>query len=566
MSSATEQRPTEHLRFRPLSPACIADVIGLFELIRQSPGAEFFHPHPLDEAEARRLCTLAGKDYYCLAFLGNEPVGYGMLRGWDAGFAEPSLGVALAPGYIGCGLGKALTLHLHEVATSRGATSIRLKVYTRNQAARSLYLKLGYVFAPLTEGEELGRLRLTPALRVGILTNGLVHWSGGLDFLCGLVASLLAAPAAAQAELVILLPTLPPKRWTKAYFKEIEGRLKQWLRRRPGATPPGLDSVRERLLAFGPRVKIQEIRSDAAAHAEACELLGLDVVFPSMRPEDFGPNCGVVGYLYDFQHRHLPELFSPIERVRRDRRFRSLLTGVPAVIVNARSVARDVATFVPEATAKVFTLPFTPATRPQWLQAQVGTMARYGLTGPYFIICNQFWEHKDHRTAVRAFERIAAAHPEVQLVCTGSTADSRAPNYFPSLQAEIRRLGLDERILILGLIPKRDQIELLKGAVALVQPTRFEGGPGGGAAYDAIGLDVPVIASDIPVNLEIDCGRVTFFTAGDAAALATQMELALQNKATRRDDQALLIETENRTRHCGEAIWQALQAARRDGR
>jgi glycosyltransferase involved in cell wall biosynthesis len=193
-------------------------------------------------------------------------------------------------------------------------------------------------------------------------------------------------------------------------------------------------------------------------------------------------------------------------------------------------------------------------------------MARYGLTGPYFIICNQFWEHKDHRTAVRAFERIAAAHPEVQLVCTGSTADSRAPNYFPSLQAEIRRLGLDERILILGLIPKRDQIELLKGAVALVQPTRFEGGPGGGAAYDAIGLDVPVIASDIPVNLEIDCGRVTFFTAGDAAALATQMELALQNKATRRDDQALLIETENRTRHCGEAIWQALQAARRDGR
>lgn len=566
MPAATEHRPAEHLRFRPLNPASIADVIGLFGLISQSPGADFFHPHPLDAAEAQRLCSLTGKDYYCLAYLGDQPVGYGMLRGWDAGFAEPSLGVALAPGYIGRGFGKALTLHLHAVAQSRGAASIRLKVYTRNQAARSLYLKLGYVFAPLTEGEELGRLNLTPTLRVGILTNGLVHWSGGLDFLCGLVASLLAAPAAAQAEIVILLPTLPPKRWTKAYFKEIEAGLKQWLRRRPVATPPSLEIVRERLLAFGSRVKVQEIRSDAAAHAEACEHLGLDVVFPSMRPEDFGPRCGVVGYLYDFQHRHLPELFSPVERMRRDRRFRSLLTGVPAVIVNARSVAKDVANFVPEATAKVFTLPFAPATRPQWLQPQAGTTARYGLTGPYFIICNQFWAHKDHRTAIRAFARIAAAHPEVQLVCTGSTVDSRAPNYFPSLQAEIRQLGLQERILILGLIPKRDQIELLKGAVALVQPTRFEGGPGGGAAYDAIGLDVPVIASDIPVNLEIDCGRVAFFAVGDVADLAKQLELSLRSIAKRSDDQTLLLASESKTRQCGEAIWQALKAACRDVR
>ena len=63
MSPATEQQPSEHLRFRPLSPAIVADVISLFGQIRQSPGADFFHPHPLDEAEGQRLCTLTGKDY-----------------------------------------------------------------------------------------------------------------------------------------------------------------------------------------------------------------------------------------------------------------------------------------------------------------------------------------------------------------------------------------------------------------------------------------------------------------------------------------------------------------------
>jgi glycosyltransferase involved in cell wall biosynthesis/GNAT superfamily N-acetyltransferase len=522
---------------------------------------EFFHPHPLDQAEANRICGLSGKDYYCLAYLDDTAVGYGMLRGWDAGYAEPSLGVALAPGFVGRGLGRALTTHLHAAAKERGATSIRLKVYTRNQAGRALYLKLGYAFTPHADGEELGRLMLMPSMRVGILTSGLVHWAGGLDFLCGLINSLLAAPSAEKAELIVLLPTLPPKFWSKAGFKELESRIKRLVRRRAGAKPPGLEAVRERLAAFGDRIRIHEIRSDADAHADACRELKVDAVFPTMRPANYGADCGMVGYLYDFQHRHLPGLFSSIERTRRDRRFRDLVTNVPAVIVNARCVAKDIRTFIPEATAQVFTLPFAPAARPEWLPRIEGKAAHYGLSGPYFIVCNQFWEHKDHRTAFRAFARIAASHPTVKLVCTGSTADSRSPDYFKSLEADLRQQGLESRVAILGLIPKRDQIELLKGAVALIQPTLFEGGPGGGAAYDAIGLDVPVIASDIPVNLEIDCGQIAFFRAGDAEALSVLMEGALRREHRRRDDQALLEVAGEKTRQCGEVIWHALRAA-----
>jgi glycosyltransferase involved in cell wall biosynthesis/GNAT superfamily N-acetyltransferase len=561
MDSVPAHQSTAKVRFRPLDISSATDLGRLFDQIRVSPGAEFFHPHPLDPAEAKRICGLSGKDYYCLAYLGETPVGYGMLRGWDAGYAEPSLGVALAPDFVGRGLGRELTMHLHAVATARGAASIRLKVYTRNQAGRALYLKLGYALTPHTDGEELGRLVLIPAMRVGILTSGLVHWSGGLDFLCGLINSLLAAPSAEKSELIVLLPTLPPKFWSKAGFKELEGRIKRLVRRRAGAKPPGLEAVRERLTAFGDRIRIHEIRSDADAHADACRELKIDAVFPSMRPADYGAACGIVGYLYDFQHRHLPELFSSIERVRRDRRFRDLVTNVPSVIVNARCVAKDIRTFIPDATAKVFTLPFAPAARPEWLPRLEGKTCHYGLSGPYFIVCNQFWEHKDHRTAFRAFSRIAARHPTVKLVCTGSTMDSRSPDYFPSLEKDLRQQGLEARVAILGLIPKREQIELLKGAVALIQPTLFEGGPGGGAAYDAIGLDVPVIASDIPVNLEIDCGQVVFFPAGDDSALSILMEQVLLKERRRRDDHDLLVAAGEKTRQCGEVIWQALRTA-----
>lgn len=560
-----DPRLAETVRFRPADQSCTGDLGRLFDQLRVSTDAEFFHPHPLDQAEAERICGLTGRDYFCLAYLGDSPVGYGMLRGWDAGYAEPSLEIAIAPGHKGKGLGQALTTHLHSVAAERGAESIRLKVSVRNHAARALYQKLGYVLTPLSDAEELGRLILRPTMRIGILTSGLVHWSGGLDFLCSLINSLLAAPAAAEAELVVLLPTLPPKRWSKAHFKVMEGRIKRFFRGGAAATSPSLDNVRERLSAFGPRIRIHEIRSDADAHADACRELRLDVVLPSMRSAAYGPSCGVAGYLYDFQHRYLPGLFSKVERLRRDRRFRELVTGVPVVIVNARCVARDIASFIPEATARVFTLPFTPAARPEWLPAVADVNSRYGLTGRYFIICNQFWAHKDHGTAFRAFARIAAQHPDVRLVCTGSHADSRLPDYFPGLQADLHRRGIADRVAILGLIPKRDQIELLKNSVALIQPTLFEGGPGGGAAYDAIGLDVPVIASDIPVNLEIDCGQVDFFPAGDDEALSERLRMALRREHRRRDDQALLASATEKTRRCGEVIWEALLAARPGG-
>ena len=276
---------------------------------------------------------------------------------------------------------------------------------------------------------------------------------------------------------------------------------------------------------------------------------------------DLGPRCRPLGYLYDFQHRHLPDFFTAIARHRRDLGFRKLLTGVPAVIVNARGVATDIREFIPEATARVFPLPFAPTTRPEWLPARPELTARHGLTGPYLILCNQFWVHKDHRTAFRAFARIAAEHPSATLVCTGGTDDSRFPGYFNELRMELSQLGVGDRVRLLGLLPKREQVELLKGAAALVQPTLFEGGPGGGAAYDALGLDVPVIASDIPVNLEMEDPRVRFFPVGDAEALAARMRDALAEPVRRAPDEVLLERSRAQAARRGEVLWRALKTA-----
>jgi glycosyltransferase involved in cell wall biosynthesis len=552
------------LRFEAAVARHQADLASLFAAIAADPKAKYFHPHPLDAGEAGLRAGYDGRDYYCLAYLDGVPAAYGMLRGWDEGYAEPSLGLAVAPAYQGRGLGRALTEHLHEVARARGATTVRLKVYSENTGARTLYAKLGYAFEASKPGEELGRLRIAWPRRIGILAQGFVEWNGGVDFVFGIVRALLAAPSASGAEFHVLLPSRPARFWSKAFLKAVEQKTKRLLRGDQGPTKRSdlIAALSRRLEELGPRVRLHFIRHDAAAHREAAEALGLEAALPAMRHLDLGPRCGVVGYVYDFQHVHLPELFSASSRDRRDKMFAEMMGTAKSVIVNAQTIADELRGRHPDTLAQVLSLPFAPSGPEEWLQPRPEIVENLRPNGRYFIISNQFFTHKNHRTAFRAFARLRAIHPDVTLVCTGDTHDSRAPSYYPGLLAELELAGVRDAVHILGLIPKRAQIELLKGAVALVQPTLYEGGPGGGAAFDAIALDVPVLASDIPVNREIDCGDVRFFSPTDDKELAGLMSEALGNAPVRRSPETLLAAGQAKIAAAGEVLWSSLQASK----
>jgi glycosyltransferase involved in cell wall biosynthesis len=289
--------------------------------------------------------------------------------------------------------------------------------------------------------------------------------------------------------------------------------------------------------------------------------LRLDAVYLAMRLPKPRPDCALVGYVPDYQHRHLPHLFSSKELAERDEVFGRLVAGSDAMVMNAKAVAEDMRRFTPEPLPGLHVLPFSPNLNPEWLQDRPELLTSYGVEGPYFIICNQFWMHKDHLTAFRAMAEIVRSRTGVSLVCTGGTTDYRDPTYFGKLKAEAAKLGLESQLRFLGHIPKRDQIELLKHAVALVQPTLFEGGPGGGSTYEAVALGQRVLLSDLPVNLEVDGGDVRFFPCGDYLALARLMATVLDEAPKQRDPAALSENSEARLRRNGEAIWASIDSA-----
>jgi glycosyltransferase involved in cell wall biosynthesis len=402
-----------------------------------------------------------------------------------------------------------------------------------------------------------------PPLRVGILGQGFVDWGGGLDFLRMVCACLRASGQ--PVALHFLLPDLGPRAAAFRLALRLQAALARLRGRVTGRSyAPSSQLVLDAMAESGADLQVHHIDLGETALARAAQRLSLSALLPTMTPQSAGLGLPWVGYIYDFQHHHLPHLFSPQERQLRDRNFARMLDEARVVIVTSHAVAADARRFRPAARARIVVLPFSAAQLPKGFDTDgPAVQRRYGLDAPYFIICNQFWLHKDHRTAFEAFARVAARFGDVQLVCTGATADPRHPGHLEGLMQMAEARGVRDRIRVLGLVPKRDQLSLLSGALALVQPTLCEGGPGGLASNEAAALGVPMLLSDIAVNREVDEPGVRFFRAGDAQDLAQAMlERWQAGPRAPLDPADLSRRGQQRRAACGEALLRAIELAR----
>ena len=560
---------SEDIQLEDLAPRHEAALGDFFRALDANGDGSLFYPHPLTEAEARRLCRHAGLDQYFVARAGNRIVGYGMLRGWDECYDVPSLGLAVHPEYRSQGVAGALLRGLVRQAKHRGARRLRLTVEASRTRFIVFFERHGFVFSALKPGRLVGMLELGGAsslakLKLGVCCDVLISWGGGVDLVVNQLRAIKAAEP--SASVCLLVPGAGPAT-QKFTWESVRHAIKALIGRPRLPQNPEItrnlqsDELVRRLKQIDPSLEIRYSAGLDDGLAQAAAELGLDAVYLAMRRPKSRPACALVGYVPDYQHRHLPHLFSAEELAERDQVFGALIAASDAMVMNARAVAEDMRRFTPGPLPELHVLPFSPNLNPEWLDARPELLAPYAIDGPYFIICNQFWMHKDHLTAFRALAELAKTRSDVSLVCTGGTTDYRDPTYFGKLEAEAAKFGLGPRLRFLGHIPKRDQIELLKHAVALVQPTLFEGGPGGGSTYEAVALGQRVLLSDLPVNAEADCGDIRLFPRGDHAALAQLMGKALNEVASPLGPEVLISQSEQRLRRNGEAIWASIQDA-----
>ena len=371
-------------------------------------------------------------------------------------------------------------------------------------------------------------------LTVVFYGKSLLVWGGGVDFLRNCATALVQEQTARPIKLVLLMPVhgfrSRIRNWVKPYKALAKDILSLRLPRFFRETALDLESAIAPFKKLEPHLSVQFIEDSPKGFTRALKKLSADVIFPAMDSLSSDFPVPWIGYIPDLQHKHLPQYFTPIGSRIRDRNFRRILDDARAVIVNSKAAKEDIQHFYPGEKARIFNLPFAPIPLEEWfLDNWEKCKRKYSIPEKYFLVSNQFWVHKDHSTIFDAFAGLVS-HDDVHLVCTGKTDEPRSPQHFPSLLKKLKDLSLEDRVHILGYIPKDDQIQIMKKSIAVVQPTLFEGGPGGGAVYDAVALGVPAIISDISVNREIEGEDIRFFKANSAIELASHLSEILNSE------------------------------------
>jgi len=244
--------------------------------------------------------------------------------------------------------------------------------------------------------------------------------------------------------------------------------------------------------------------------------------FSFIYPEQAGPRAGYRwgAWVPDFQHVHLPEMFSEQERTKRRADIGRMAKDAPFVVLSSRVALEDYNREYPASGARPVVLHFASQFSEDVFQTDSRpTIARYDIQEPFLLVCNQFWAHKGYETVVQTLAHLLNGGVEPPLViATGSTDDYRNPTYFSDLTAMTRRLGVDARFRVLGHIPREDQVQLMRASVALVQPSRFEGWST--VVEDARALGKTILLSDLPVHREQDPPGARYFPPQDVSALA----------------------------------------------
>jgi [ribosomal protein S18]-alanine N-acetyltransferase len=137
-----------------LAPSMSAALARFFQDLTDRGDDAFFAPHAPDERSISQMISNVESDLYYVAIDREAVLGYGLLRGWDEGFAVPSLGIAVHPSARGTGLAKLMMDFLHLAAARTGAGKVRLRVRQDNSRAVAMYRSLGYVFEESDEQSE----------------------------------------------------------------------------------------------------------------------------------------------------------------------------------------------------------------------------------------------------------------------------------------------------------------------------------------------------------------------------------------------------------------------------
>lgn len=128
---------------------------------------------------------------------------------------------------------------------------------------------------------------------------------------------------------------------------------------------------------------------------------------------------------------------------------------------------------------------------------------------PYLFLPSAIERHKNLEVLVEALPLLHDRSIEVRVAGSWKTD----PEYHEELHQRANALGVGERFVTMGAVPYQQIATLYRGALALVFPSHLE--TFGHPLLEAMALEIPVVASDIPAFREVGGKAAIYFDRND---------------------------------------------------
>ncbi len=227
-------------------------------------------------------------------------------------------------------------------------------------------------------------------------------------------------------------------------------------------------------------------------------------------------------WIPDFQDKHYPEFFTQEGLATKHERSQWIANHAKNIILSSEAVKKDWEEFYPNYKGKTRVVHFA-VTHPEYDSLEISDVLRkFNLPKEYFFAPNQFWAHKNHIIVIKAAEILKEQGNPVIIAFSGKENDNRNPGYTEKLKAYVQENNLNDVIRFLGFLDRREQLKLMKHAVAVIQPSLFEGWST--VIEDAMAMNQRVIASDLEVNKEQLMDNGLYFEKNNPNDLAEKLK------------------------------------------
>lgn len=224
---------------------------------------------------------------------------------------------------------------------------------------------------------------------------------------------------------------------------------------------------------------------------------------------DTRPDIRPVFFVHDIIPIEHPEFGVPGEAARHRVRMQTVSRHAAAIVVSSEAVRNRLTGYFGKEALR--TPPITVA--PIGVEPVFENSGRAPIPGarPYFVVCGTIETRKNHLLLLQIWRELAAdLEPDTPALIVVGRRGWECENVIDMLE---RCPAMQDHVMEAPGLSTPGLVALLRGAQALLMPSFAEGY--GIPVVEALGLGVPVIASDLPVHREIAGDRARFLAPLD---------------------------------------------------